>query len=191
MPRRDHFDLLAGRYDRLLGRANTGRILELLQPRPGDRILDVGGGTGRVAQDFDPEHRLIVCDASFEMVRQARLKGLIACCCSAEHLPFAGDSFDRAIMVDAFHHLRDGRLAAAELLRVLRPNGRAVVEEPDIGQRWIKLIAFAERLFGMRSTFHSGPDLVGIFAQAGGTVAPLAQEPDINVRLVIERPSCA
>jgi len=121
------------------------------------------------------------------MLREARQKQMIACCGLAERLPFADGAFDRIVMVDTFHHLHDQHAAAKETLRVLRPGGRLVIEEPDI-RRWaVKWIALGERLLLMRSRFHSIADLARVFEEAGARIAAIEEKRDLNVRLAVER----
>jgi len=113
---------------------------------------------------------------------------MIACCGLAEQFPFADGAFDRVVMVDAFQHLHDQHVAAKETLRVLRPGGRLVIEEPDI-RRWaVKWTALGERLLLMRSRFYSIADLVGIFKEAGARIVAIEEGHDYNVRLAVERP---
>jgi len=121
------------------------------------------------------------------MLREAGQKQMIACCGLAEHLPFAEGAFDRIVMVDTFHHLRHQRIAAKETLRVLRPGGRLVIEEPDIRQRAVRWTALGERLLLMRSRFYSIADLARVFEEAGGTIVALEEGHDYNVRLAVER----
>jgi demethylmenaquinone methyltransferase/2-methoxy-6-polyprenyl-1,4-benzoquinol methylase len=121
------------------------------------------------------------------MLREARQKQMIACCGLAEHLPFADGAFDRIVMVDTFHHLHDQHVAAKETLRVLRPGGRLVIEEPDI-RRWsVKLVALGERLLLMRSRFYSIADLASVFKEAGARIVAIEEGYDYNVRLAVER----
>jgi ubiquinone/menaquinone biosynthesis C-methylase UbiE len=185
--RLDHFDLVARFYDRVFHFLGPERLLNLLQPRPSERVLDIGGGTGRVSQTFGDDYAVIVYDSSWGMLREACQKQMIACCGLAERLPFAEGAFDRIVMVDTFHHLHNQRAAAKEALRVLRPGGRLVVEEPDI-RRWaVKLTALGERLLLMRSRFYSITDLVRVFKEAGARIAAIEEERDLNVRLAVER----
>jgi ubiquinone/menaquinone biosynthesis C-methylase UbiE len=183
----DHFNLVARFYDRVFRFLGPERLMSLLQARPAERILDLGGGTGRVSQTFGGDYTVVICDPSWGMLREARQKQMIACCGLAEHLPFANDAFDRMVMVDTFHHLRDQHVAAKETLRVLRPGGRLVIEEPDI-RRWaVKLTALGERLLLMRSRFYSIADLARVFEAAGGRIVAIEEGHDYNVRLAVER----
>jgi demethylmenaquinone methyltransferase/2-methoxy-6-polyprenyl-1,4-benzoquinol methylase len=185
--RLDHFGLVARFYDRVFHFLGPERLMNLLQARPSERILDIGGGTGRVSQTFGDDYVVVVCDPSWGMLREAGQKQMTACCGLAEHLPFADGAFDRIVMVDTFHHLRHQHAAAKETLRVLRPGGRLVIEEPDIRQRAVRWTALGERLLLMRSRFYSIADLARVFEEAGGTIVALEEGHDYNVRLAVER----
>lgn len=187
MAQLDHFDLIARFYDHVFHFLGAKRLMDLLQAQPSERILDIGGGTGRVSQTFGDGYFVVICDPSWGMLREARQKRMIACCGLAEHLPFADGAFDRTVMVDTLHHLCDQHTAAEETLRVLRLGGRLVIEEPDI-RRWaVKLTALGERLLLMRSRFYSITDLVRIFREAGARIMTIEEGGDFNVRLAVER----
>ncbi len=96
------------------------------------RLLDVGGGTGRVAQSLGcATCALTVADVSRKMLKLAKAKpGLVSVCCAAEALPFPSKSFERIIMVDALHHVASQPATAGELWRILKPGGRLLIEEP-------------------------------------------------------------
>lgn len=183
----NHFDLVARVYDRVLRFSGPEPILRLLQVKDGQRVLDVGGGTGRVISTFSCDCFLVVCDASWTMGREAIGKGLAACTGAAERLPFADGAFDRLVMVDVFHHLAGHRAAAREVVRVLAPGGIAVIEEPDIRFPSIKRLALAERLVLMRSTFFSPADMVEMFREAGAGRVDLHEDPP-NARVVVVAP---
>ena len=182
----DLFGLVATRYDRIFRYHGPEALLNGLLPQPGDRVLDIGGGTGRVSATFGNGLQVVVLDPSPGMLGEAQGKGLHVCSGIAERLPFPTASFQRIVMVDAFHHLLDQRAAAGELLRVLRPGGRLVVEEPDIRQRVVQFAALMERTLRMRSTFFSQADTRAIFEQAGATVLAIEEGPGTNFRLVVE-----
>ena len=184
----NHWDLVARIYDSVIHPPDPKKLLHLLQPSRGERILDIGGGTGRISQLLGQDLDVIICDPSSGMLGQAKNKGIRACAAMAERLPFSDGSFARIIVVDALHHFLNVNAAAPELLRVLSPGGRLVIEEPDIREYKVKLVALAERLALMRSRFLSLPDLVQLFEAHGGVVVAADEHDDYNVRLVLSHP---
>ncbi len=149
-----HFDLIAPWYERFIHPQNPERLLQTLELSPDHRVLDVGGGTGRVAQFLQPARLVVVADLSTAMLRLAQEKaGLAPTAALAEALPFVEGAFERVVMVDALHHLFNQPQAVAEVWRVLAPGGRLVIEEPDIGHPFVKLIAVWEKAMLMRSHF--------------------------------------
>jgi len=171
-PSVDHFGFLSPLYERFIRPADPAQLLALLQLAPGQTLLDVGGGTGRITQALvGAGVTLTLLDPSVGMLRQAQGKRCCFPCLGlAEALPFASGSFSRVLAVDSFHHFWDYDRAAAELLRVLAPEGRLVIEEPDVRKFWVKLVALAERLALMRSQFHPPAALAARFHAAGGAV---------------------
>ena len=102
----DHFDILAPFYERLIPLTAAIVLEPLLALRPNCTLLDAAGGTGRVASMFAASAgRVVVCDASLRMLEQARKKGLETVQAELEALPFADATFDRILLVDAFHHV--------------------------------------------------------------------------------------
>lgn len=65
-------------------------------------------------------------------------------------------------MVDTLHHLIDPREAIKEIIRILDSEGTFFIEEPDISDWKIKIIAFFEKLLGMRSHFYSQAEIVNL-----------------------------
>jgi demethylmenaquinone methyltransferase/2-methoxy-6-polyprenyl-1,4-benzoquinol methylase len=165
------FNWVAPYYDRIFHFSDPTRLLALLETNSSQRLLDVGGGTGRVTSTLvDHVGQAFIVDVSPGMLLEAQDKGLCVYQGVSEHLPFPDGAFDRVLIVDAFHHFRNRPKAAAELMRVLRPGGRMIVEEPDIRNGFVKLIALGERLLLMRSRFYAPADLARLFQAAGGRV---------------------
>jgi ubiquinone/menaquinone biosynthesis C-methylase UbiE len=161
----DHFSALAPFYEFFIHPGIPEKILTLADIPDNGTILDAGGGTGRVAQFLRGRAGLIViADESFKMLREAGNKGgLTPICSHTEGLPFVNHSFERIIMVDAFHHVADQAGTINELWRVLKPGGRIVIEEPDVRSFGVKLLAVAEKAAFMRSHFLSPPQITSLF----------------------------
>jgi ubiquinone/menaquinone biosynthesis C-methylase UbiE len=116
------------------------RLREILAPRAGERLLEVGPGTGYytlpVAEWLSPGGRLDVLDVQQEMLdhtlRRAREHGIdniTPALADARELPYADDSFDGAYLVTVLGEIPDQDAALRELARVVRPGGRIVVGE--------------------------------------------------------------
>lgn len=161
----DHFNLLAPLYDSAIRPRAKDDFWEIVKLPDEGYLLDAGGGTGRVSQFIkNTRCHIIISDLSFQMLGVAKTKSpLIPVQSSAEFLSFQSKTFDRIIMVDAFHHLINQELAAYELWRVLKPGGSIIIEEPDINKFPVILIALAEKLAFMRSHFLTAETIMGLF----------------------------
>jgi SAM-dependent methyltransferase len=99
-----------------------------------DRLLDVGCGTGWLAEHFDDYTGI---DGSAEAVAAARDHGRNVQLASAgEPLPFEDASFDGAVVKDLLEHVEDPVFVVREVRRVLCPGGRVFASSPD-AQRWV------------------------------------------------------
>lgn len=168
----DHFGVIAPFYDRIFGRNRRADWASALCTSVGHRILDAGGGTGRVVAGLpDSGCQVFVVDESRAMLHQAKgKKGLNLVCAQAEHLPFLNSVFDRVIMVDAMHHVADQSQSVAEMVRVLQSDGMIVLQEPNIRKLGVKFIALAEKLLLMRSHFLDAQQIASLFMASGTQV---------------------
>jgi ubiquinone/menaquinone biosynthesis C-methylase UbiE len=167
MPSLNHFDLLAPVYDLLIRSPGIEKLAEMADLPISGRLLDAGGGTGRIAEMLvQYADRVVVSDSSLRMLRQARFKDGLECVGSeTERLPFPDGAFERVVMVDAFHHLADQTRSLVEVWRVLMPGGLLVIEEPDIRRLSVKLVALAEKLALFRSHFVPAERIAGFLRE--------------------------
>ncbi len=114
------------------------RLVSLSGAGPGDRVLDVGCGTGyfarRIAPVVESGGTVVGIDPSPPMLDYATSRAPANCTfqtAGAEELPFDDASFDLVVSSLAFHHFPVDRRADAvrEMFRVLRPAGRLFIAD--------------------------------------------------------------
>ncbi|MFL5816471.1 MAG: class I SAM-dependent methyltransferase [Conexibacter sp.] len=153
------------------------RLREALAPAPGERVLEVGPGTGyyalEVAGWIAPEGRLDVFDLQQDMLdhtlRRAgerAIGNVVPTQGDARELPYEDATFDAVYLVTVLGEIPDQDAALRELARVVKPGGRVVVGELFGDPHWVspgKLRARAERA-GLRFEHRLGSPL-GYFAR--------------------------
>ncbi|HET6493647.1 MAG TPA: bifunctional demethylmenaquinone methyltransferase/2-methoxy-6-polyprenyl-1,4-benzoquinol methylase UbiE [Burkholderiales bacterium] len=140
------FDSVAGRYDLMNDLMSMGLhrlwkrfAVEQSQVRPGNRVLDVAGGTADLARLFarrvGSRGEVVLTDINAAMLRIGRDRlldaGIIAPVvqCNGERLPFPDDGFDCVSVAFGLRNMTHKESAIAEMRRVLRPGGRLVILE--------------------------------------------------------------
>lgn len=130
-------DLMSGGVHRLWKRFT----IELSGVRPGQRVLDIAGGTGDLAARFSRlvggQGQVVLADINESMLRVGRDKlidhGAVGNIdyvqADAQHLPFPDDYFDCITIAFGLRNVTDKALALRSMLRVLKPGGRLLVLE--------------------------------------------------------------
>lgn len=175
------FRFLDARRDEPWFAAELRSILDLLDPRPGNTVLDLGCGLGdqsrAIASIVGENGSIVGIDASAAMVAEARRRseGLTVRfeTGDARRLEFEDGSFDRCLTNALLVHLDDPAATIAELVRLTRPGGRIVANDPDTGSQIVDLPdrALTQKLLAYRATFRdsgwTGRRLPRLFREAG------------------------
>ncbi|MEO6473038.1 MAG: demethylmenaquinone methyltransferase [Aeromicrobium sp.] len=133
------FDEVAKRYDITNDVLSMGqdrrwraKVVEMVAPRHGERILDLAAGTGTSSVPFATAGAVVVpCDFSQGMlnVGKAEYPGLAFTAGDGTQLPFADESFDAVTISFGIRNFVDPSAGLREMLRVTRPGGRLVICE--------------------------------------------------------------
>lgn len=140
------FDSVARNYDLMNDLMSAGLhrwwktyTLAVANPRPGDRVLDIAGGTGDLGLAFAPKvapgGTVVHTDINEAMLREGRNrlldKGVVlpTLVCDAEKLPFPDGHFDIVSVAFGLRNMTHKELALQEMHRILRPGGKLLVLE--------------------------------------------------------------
>ncbi|MDE2007468.1 MAG: class I SAM-dependent methyltransferase [Rhodospirillales bacterium] len=170
MPRTAAFESGVARYERWFavhGPAFRAELaaLRAAMPTPGF-ALEVGVGTGRFAL---PLGVAVGLDPAGAMLATARARGILCARGVAEALPFRDGCFDHVLVVTTICFVDDPRAMLAEIRRVLRPGGAAVLgfvdRETALGQFYL---ANRERsAFYKEATFYSAAEIAALLVETG------------------------
>jgi ubiquinone/menaquinone biosynthesis C-methylase UbiE len=153
------------------------RLGEALRPQTGERVLEIGPGTGYYTLDLadwvGPEGRVDIVDLQQEFLDHTMRRAheheagnVHPTRADAQALPFDDGTFDTCVLVTVLGEIPDQDAGLREIARVLRPGGRLVVGELALDPHYVTPAALERRAAaaGLRMEERLGP-AVGYFAR--------------------------
>lgn len=154
------------------------RLREILEPRAGERVLEIGPGTGyytlHLAEWVGPEGMVEIFDLRQEFldhtmrgVAEGNLENVHPRQGDAQFLPYEDDSLDACVLITVLGEIPDQDAGLREIARVLRPGGRLVVGELALGDPHFvtpRSLRRRAEAAGLRFERRSGP-VFGYFAR--------------------------
>jgi ubiquinone/menaquinone biosynthesis C-methylase UbiE len=153
------------------------RLRQILEPESGERVLEIGPGTGYYTLDlaewvgpdgaveiFDIQQEML--DHTMERARERGISNLHPTLGDARSLPYDDDSFDAVALTTVLGEIPDPDAALREINRVLKPGGRLIVGELFGDPHMVTLSTLRRRAEAASLVFegHVGPKL-GYFAR--------------------------
>ncbi len=145
------------------------RLRDVLGPQPGERLLEIGPGTGYytldIAEWLGPDGRVEIFDLQREFLdhvgRRAAERGLanvVPTQGDATALPYEDDSMDAVVLTAVLGEIPDTATALHEINRVLKPGGRLIVGELFGDPHFTTLASLKRQAAGAGLSFetHSG-----------------------------------
>jgi Methylase involved in ubiquinone/menaquinone biosynthesis len=174
-------DFFAPVYDRVNHPwiVDPAKVVAMLGLEGSERVLDVAGGTGAVAQALVQGTRahVTVLDSSTKMLAQVPTHKRIQTVHGlATSLPFQAETFDVVLCTSALHQLEPQNIALAAMRRVLKPGGRLLIVDFDPDGLAGPVLSWGENLFKQGHQYLAQADLAGMLREAGfvGRFAPFS-----------------
>lgn len=185
------FDKRADKYDDHFEGKLSKRFYSLLYRftglSDGDRVLDVGCGTGTILKTFQDFQKINGhgIDVEPNMLEVARRKcpDMDILECSCESTPYEDEYFDTLTACMAYHHFPDKEAFEKEALRILKPGGHLYIADPNLPHPIRKLVNFLCR--SINGEFFSDKEFRERFEKQGFTY--IGTQKDKYAQLVIFR----
>lgn len=162
------FDILApvyNRFSRLLFSEIRGEMIDEMDLKTDNKILDVGGGTGAFLEKIlqkEPNVNVYLLDSSKSMIDESSIMHSIVLGKACRN-PFSENSFDYVLCTDALHHFERKRKSVKEMMRVIKPGGTIIIFDMNAKRLITKLIKIGERILGEPSEFFTPEELSSLF----------------------------
>ena len=146
-------------------------ITKTIELSPGDKILDVGCGTGTILKKLNDKCSIegFGIDIEEKMIEQAKIKcpkmKIQRCDCS--NTPFENEAFDSVVACMTFHHFYDQLAFAKEVSRILRKGGKLYIADPKFPALLRKIINLILLRHNLAGKLNTNQEITQIFSPYG------------------------
>ncbi|RLC32084.1 hypothetical protein DRH13_02165 [Candidatus Woesebacteria bacterium] len=120
------------------------QIAKELQLSPGNKVLELGSGLGllgkEIRDEIDGEVNYFGIELAYQSAKVSGEQGILESQANVLDLPFADNTFDALVTTDVLEHIKDNDRVTSEMLRVLKPGGKAFVVIADPSEARFKEI---------------------------------------------------
>ena len=185
------FDKRASKYDQGFEGKLSRRFYKLIYDnvilRSGDKVIDIGCGTGTILKTLSEMERIeghgIDVEPEMLKVAEAKCGNMDIRECSCEDTPYEDNSFDVITACMAYHHFPDKDAFAKEASRIMKPNGTLYIADPNFPLPIRKIINLLAK--GFNGEFMTSREIAERFGRYG--FGPVATFKDHYAQLVILR----
>ena len=156
------FNRVANFYDKFVGSFDLEEINEYLPLKSDALLLDLGGGTGRIAYQLAKYvNECFILDLSFEMLQQSKKNShnIPLLQAGSEKAPIKSNSINQIFLNDSLHHIQKQQETLEECYRMLKPGGELIIREFDKKHFWNIFLTIGEALLRFKSKFVSPEQL--------------------------------
>lgn len=148
------FDKVYKQYNQFMKIFHLYKLEELekhFKVKENDVVIDIGGGTGYIAQVYSKKcKKIYVLDESEKMLSKVpSSENIITKVGNALDIPFEDNSMDAVLLTDVFHHIKEQKQLIEEINRILKKDGKLCIL--DFNKNHIKtkiLRIFEHAIFG-------------------------------------------
>lgn len=170
------------------------RAIELLAPKPGARVLEIGVGTGLSLEHYPPDVEVLGFDYCYGMLKESKIKARDLCRCpvnlmqmDAQNIAFADNTFDYLLGAYVLTVVPDPAKAVKELFRVARPGAKVVIINYIRSSN--KLMGLIEDIlhpvFASIGLFTLDHDLPGLLKQNGAQDIRIEPTSPLNLHFIV------
>ncbi|MBY8999760.1 MAG: methyltransferase domain-containing protein [Candidatus Heimdallarchaeota archaeon] len=169
----DLFSRIASKYDHIIKGFDLETIIHDFPIYENDLMLDLGGGTGRVAIPFlKYVNECLILDRSFEMLKQAQAKSrdLLLVQGTSDFMPFRENTIMQIFVNDVLHHIHRQTETLRESYHILKNQGTMTIRDYDRKYLGNIFLLIFEKLLRFGSKFFSPQELKDQCMEFGFTV---------------------